>query len=56
MGVVRNILPFVSIPFTSMLGPILLGFAAAGVVFGALGGIISISKYLRKEGGEIFGW
>jgi cell division transport system permease protein len=31
-------------------------FVLAGCVFGALGGIISIGRYLKKEGGEIVDW
>lgn len=31
-------------------------FILAGGLFGALGGIISISRYLKKEGGDIVDW
>lgn len=54
--VIKQIIPFNHIPFNSMTAPVILGFGTAGVVFGALGGVISIGKYLKKEGGEIIGW
>ena len=45
-----------TIPLEQIWGPVLLGFSGIGVLIGALGGFISITKYLRKEGGEILGW
>lgn len=45
-----------TIPLSDLWLRILLGFSGAGVLIGALGGFISITKYLRKEGGEILGW
>lgn len=45
-----------TIPLEHIWGPVLLGFSGIGVLIGALGGFISITKYLRKEGGEILGW
>lgn len=52
----NQIVPFTSISFDRLMWPIILGYTIAGVVFGALGGIISIRKYLKKDGGEIVGW
>ena len=45
-----------TIPLSDIWLNILLGFCGAGILIGALGGFISITKYLRKEGGEILGW
>lgn len=45
-----------SIPIEDLWLSILLGFSGVGVLIGMLGGFISITKYLRKEGGEILGW
>lgn len=56
VAAIKQIIPFTQIPFESMTGPILLGFLGAGFVFGALGGFISIRKYLKKEGGDIVAW
>ncbi len=54
---VTNIAPFFTpVPVGPIAGKIVLIFMGAGIVFGALGGAISISKYLRKEGGDIVGW
>lgn len=36
--------------------PTLLLMSGVGIVIGIVGGFISISKYLKKEGGEILGW
>ncbi len=45
-----------TIPLSSIWLNIVLGFSGAGILIGASGGYISISKYLRREGGEIIGW
>lgn len=57
ISAVNGLFPFFAfIPFSQFVWPILLSFVVAGMVFGALGGIISISKYLRKEGGNLLDW
>lgn len=33
-----------------------LAFVLAGITFGAIGGVISIGRYLKKEGGDVVGW
>lgn len=54
---VSSLVPsFSPIPIDSMLGSITLCFVGAGILFGAIGGMISISKYLKKEGAEVAGW
>lgn len=53
---INQIIPFSSISFDRVSLPIILGYIIAGVIFGALGGLISIRKYLKKEGGDIIGW
>ena len=53
---VASILLFAPIAIESIAWIITLAFIVAGTLFGALGGIISISKYLKNEGGEIVGW
>ena len=53
---ISSILLCAPIPIESIAWIITLAFMVAGTLFGALGGIISISKYLKKEGGEIVGW
>lgn len=45
-----------TIPVEKLWLQILLCFCGIGIVIGFLGGFISITKYLRKEGGEILGW
>lgn len=56
MAAVNNIVQFEWIAFGSMYWSILGVFVLSGIVVGALGGFISIGKYLKKEGGEILGW
>lgn len=54
---ITNIVPFFSpIPLAPLVFRIILYFILIGTVFGAVGGGISIGKYLRKEGGELVGW
>ena len=45
-----------SIPISDIWIYIVLAFLGSAVLIGALGSFISVSKYLRKEGGEILGW
>lgn len=45
-----------SIPLSDIWVYILLAFLGSAVLIGALGSFISVSKYLKKEGGEILGW
>ncbi len=45
-----------TIPLEDIWLQILLLFSGSGILIGAIGGFISITKYLRKEGGEILGW
>lgn len=45
-----------TIPIDGLWGYILLGFSGIGILIGAIGGGISIARYLHKEGGEILGW
>ncbi len=42
------------VPFAGMRLGFGLAFVGAGVVFGAIGGVISIGRYLKNEGGDLF--
>lgn len=54
---VKSILPLdVYVPFTDVVWFIAIAFVSAGVIVGALGSLLSIRKYLKKEGNEILGW
>lgn len=46
---------FTPIGMDALLVPFTLGFMVVGAAFGALGGAISIGKYLRKGGSELVG-
>lgn len=56
MYAIAQVIPFTAIPFTDVLVYVLLAFIAAGAIVGAFGSLISIRKYLKKEGNEILGW
>ncbi|MDD5796454.1 MAG: FtsX-like permease family protein, partial [Oscillospiraceae bacterium] len=56
MGVITNIIPFTSIPIESVIVYAAVAFLVCGMFIGAVGGFISIRKYLKKEGNEILGW
>ena len=56
IGYVKQLVPFAHIPFNSVSSQVFLSFICAGILFGLVGGFISIGKYLKKEGGEILGW
>lgn len=55
INAVKNIVPFTHIPFSNFAVPLTISFLGVGVAFGVIGGMISITKYLRKEGGDIIG-
>ncbi len=52
---VNQIVPFVAIKFNTLVMPILATFLSAGILFGIIGGSISIRKYLKKGGGDVIG-
>ncbi len=56
INAVQNILPFQYVPFENVMWYIIIAFVAAGVIVGALGSLLSMRKYLKKEGNEILGW
>ncbi|MDO4731671.1 MAG: permease-like cell division protein FtsX [Clostridia bacterium] len=49
----NHILIFNSVPFSSLAPYLTFGFLLIGVVFGSLGGMVSITRYLSKEGENI---
>ena len=56
MTSITSIMLFAPVDIRPLAWSITLAFILAGTLFGAVGGVISISKYLKKEGGEIVGW
>lgn len=55
MKMINQIIPFSHINFVSMLLPVAVSFVVSGILFGLIGGLISITKYLKKDGGDIIG-
>ncbi|MBQ4128287.1 MAG: permease-like cell division protein FtsX [Ruminococcus sp.] len=55
---IKSILPLdVYVPFEGpVMWTVIIAFVCAGVLVGALGSLLSIRKYLKKEGNEILGW
>lgn len=56
MNAATTIVPFTSIDFSHFAVPLSIGCILSGITIGAMGAIISISKYLKKEGNELLGW
>jgi cell division transport system permease protein len=56
VSAVSSITFFAPIDINSMTGSMTLLFMLVGSLFGAVGGVISISRYLKQEGGDIVGW
>lgn len=52
----RNAVPFLQISYPTVPPSVFTAFLLSGILFGLIGGLISIGKYLKKEGGEIIGW
>jgi cell division transport system permease protein len=55
-GTLTSITLFSPLSIGAIQWKITLLFLLAGSLFGAVGGAISIGKYLKKEGGEIVDW
>lgn len=56
MRIINKIIPFTSLSFNKVAWPTFLSFTISGMIFGLIGGVISISKYLKKEGGDVVAW
>lgn len=56
LNIVNKIIPFRGISFNELILPVFLSFIVAGVMVGLIGGGISVSKYLKKEGGDVVAW
>jgi cell division transport system permease protein len=55
-GMLTSITMFAPISMSSISGALTGVFLLVGGIFGALGGAISIGRYLKKEGGDIVDW
>lgn len=56
IAAVKSVLPFKLTPFTDIMWYVAGAFVAAGVIVGVLGSLLSISRFLKREGNEILGW
>lgn len=56
IGFAKNILDFQYTPFTEVMWPMTGAFCGAGILVGVLGGLVSISRFLKHEGNEVLGW
>lgn len=52
----QSILQFKFIPYDELAPFVWIAFILAGMVIGMLGSLLSIGRYLRKEGNELLGW
>ncbi len=53
---VQNIIQFKFIPYSELALYVWAVFIVTGMIIGMLGSLISIGRYLRKEGNELLGW
>lgn len=53
---VGNIIQFKFIPYSQLAIYVWAIFIVTGMLIGMLGSVISIGRYLRKEGNELLGW
>ncbi|MBQ9742286.1 MAG: permease-like cell division protein FtsX [Ruminococcus sp.] len=56
MKTAQNIIEFSFVPYSQVGVWTTIVFIGAGVVIGALGSVVSIGRYLKKEGNELLGW
>ena len=56
VSAIQSAIRFTAVPYGEMLPMLASVFIGIGVFFGILGGVISISRYLKGEGGDIVDW
>lgn len=56
ISAMESIFKFNYTPFTDVIWYITAAFAGAGIIVGILGSLLSISRFLKREGNEILGW
>ncbi len=56
IAALKSILKFNYTPFTDIIWYVGGAFVGAGVIVGILGSLVSISRFLKREGNEILGW
>ena len=49
-----SIVLWTPLPFANFRLLFMIAFVGAGIIFGGIGGVISIGRYLKDEGGDIF--
>jgi cell division transport system permease protein len=54
--VITGIMPINMVKYSEVGLIMTLIFVGAGMLIGALGSVVSIGRYLRKEGNELLGW
>lgn len=56
VNVAKSIIQIDLMPYSQVGWIVNAAFLLAGVLIGALGSVLSIGRYLRKEGNELLGW
>ena len=56
VNVAKSIIQIDFLPYSQVGLFVTIAFILAGVLIGALGSMLSIGRYLRKEGNELLGW
>ena len=56
MNGVKSIIHIDFIPYSQLAFWVWIIFIAAGMFIGMLGSMVSIGRYLKKEGNELLGW
>ncbi|MBQ8000400.1 MAG: permease-like cell division protein FtsX [Ruminococcus sp.] len=56
LNTMKDIVALSFVPYSQVGLWASLAFVVAGVAIGALGSVVSIGRYLRKEGNELLGW
>ncbi len=56
LDIIGGVIPFHSIYFSDIFWQVFGCFSLAGLIFGVAGGLISLRRYLNKEGGEVVAW
>ena len=52
----NGIMPFNFVSFSTIFWNVFGSFVGVGISFGVIGSLISIQRYLSKEGGDVVAW
>lgn len=56
LNIINGIMPFNFVSFSTIFWNVFGSFVSVGIAFGVIGSLISLQRYLSKEGGDVVAW